>query len=135
MLGPVRNPLGSQLRHASPVAYQVLVGANRTIPPQVRNGGGYGIGVPFGAPGYGFQPYGLAYQQELAAIRSIPPQVKNEWAKQARLGTVQSYAPQPQVVYVPFTVPAGPSGGNQPAQNGGLIITAPPPSMTIPNSR
>jgi hypothetical protein len=89
--------------------------------------------VPFGGPAYG-----LAYQQQLAAIRSIPPQVKNEWAKQARLGTVQPYyapPPQVQVVYIPAPAPAVPSGLNQPPHNGGLIITAPPPTFVIPNSR
>lgn len=138
MLGPVRNPLGSQLRHASPVAYQVLLGANRTIPPQVRNGGGFGYGVPFGGPAYGFSPYGIAYQQELAAIRSIPPQVKNEWAKQARLASINAMQPQP--VYRPNPSPAvslsvTPTVIAPAVHNGGVIITAPPPSMVIPNGR
>lgn len=136
MLGPVRNNLGSQFRHASPVGYQVLLGMNRSIPPQVKNGGGgfYGGRGYYGVPGYGIPYGGIGYQAELAAIRSIPPQVKNEWAKQARLGATPSFAPQPQVVYVPVpvpsgSVPSGPIGGN------GDFIPSPGPSSVIPNNR
>lgn len=130
MLGPVRNNLGSQFRHASPVGWQVALAMNRSIPPQVKNGGGFyggrgGYGIPYG---------GIGYQQELAYWRSIPPQVKNEWAKQQRLGSIN--AMQPQVVYAPSPVPVAPpvapTVNNGP---GGGVVTAPPPSYVIPNGR
>lgn len=136
MLGPVRNNLGSQFRHASPVGYQVLLAMNRSIPPQVKNGGGfYGGQRYYGGPGYGIPYAGIAYQQELAAIRSIPPQVKNEWARQARLGATPSFAPQPQVVYVPVPVPSGPAPSGPIGGNGGGFIPSPGPSSVIPNGR
>lgn len=136
ILGPVRNQLGSQLRHASPVGYNVLLGINRSVPPQVKNGGGFGM-VPYGigghgAPGYGIPYAGIGYQQQLAYVRSIPPQVKNEWAKQQRLASINPmplqtfYAPNPSpvapIVVAPIVINAG-----------GGVITAPPPSNVIPN--
>jgi hypothetical protein len=135
MLGPVRNNLGSQFRHASPVGYQVLLGLNRSIPPQVKNGGGFSAyGVRgYGAPGYGIPYGGIGYQAELAAIRSIPPQVKNEWAKQARLGASPSFLQQPQVVYVPVPVPSGPAPAGPIGGPG--FIPAPGPSSVIPHGR
>jgi hypothetical protein len=136
MLGPVRNNLGSQFRHASPIGWQVALAMNRSIPPQVKNGGGfYGGQRYYGGAGYGIPYAGIAYQQELAAIRSIPPQVKNEWAKQAR-GASPSFYHQPQVVYAPSPVPVAPPvapiANNVP---GGGVVTAPPPSYVIPNGR
>ena len=138
MLGPVRNTLGSQFRHASPVGYQVLLAMNRSIPPQVKNRGGFaGYGGYYGVPGYGIPYGGLGYQAELAYWRSIPPQVKNEWAKQQRLGSIN--AMQPPVVYAPSPVPAAPPVvppvGPSVSGTGGGVITAPPPSNVIPNSR
>ena len=118
-LGPVRNVLGSQLRQASPAGYQVLLGINRSVPPQVKNGGGF-IPAPYYGRvahpyGYGGNPY--QYQADLAYWRSIPPQVKNEWAKQARLAAMpvaQPYepavAPQPPAAPTGALPPVGPSG-------------------------
>lgn len=138
MLGPVRNTLGSQVRHASPVGYNVLLGINRSIPPQVKNGGGYGI-VPYGigghgSPGFGIPYAGIGYQQELAYWRSIPPQVKNEWAKQQRLASI--HAIQPQTAYAPNPVPAQPIVIAPTVNNAiGGVIVAPPPSVVIPSGR
>lgn len=137
MLGPVRNPLGSQLRHASPVGYNVLLGVNRSIPPQVKNSGGFGV-VPYGvggngAPGYGIPYAGIGYQQELAYWRSIPPQVKNEWAKQQRLASIN--AMQPQTFNAPLPIPTAPLVVTPPVNNGGAVLTAPPLSNVIPNGR
>lgn len=116
--GRARNIVGSQIRHASPEAYQVLLGVNRSIPPQYKNGGFApfvgGVAPHYGGGGYGYSPY----QADLAYWRSIPPQVKNEWAKQQRLAAMQvpvqiPYAP-PSATQPGAPIPApnsGPSGG------------------------
>jgi hypothetical protein len=129
-----RRYVGPQIRFGSPWAYSALLAANRSVPPQVKNG--FNRGHDRGS--------GVVWNQDLYIARSMPPEVRNSINRQNGFGGGYGHAPprQPQgqqapvVIYVlpPSPANAGaaqptvPSAGTPPPG----AIPAPPPPSELP---
>jgi hypothetical protein len=114
----VRRYVGPQVRFASPWAYSALLAANRSVPPQVKNG-----------LNNSFSPYrggGAVWNPDLYYARSLPPEVRNRINKENGFGG--GYAPprqplrqpQPQPPIVIYVLPPASAGAAQP------IVPGPP---------